>query len=134
MKLTTVKLRINDFSIEDRKLISDLGSILNPFFDSLILAINKNLTVNDNLPFEFITLKTKVNSNGIPIINSIISTNLKNVKGFICINAVNNDNSSSYINSTPFLTTEVNSNNITIKHISGLASNTNYTLTLLAIS
>lgn len=140
-----------------------LGGIINPLIDKLIVAFNKNLTVDDNLPFEFKTLDTIVDESGIPQINSTLSTGLKNLKGYICLNIIQQDSASSGLSSflgteddetlitesgdnlaldnsglfplaTPFLTTETIGSLSYIRHIAGLKPNVNYRLILLAIS
>jgi hypothetical protein len=134
MKLQSIRIKANDFPEDQREFADALGGTLNPFIDKLIIGFNKNFTVDDNLPFEFKTLDTKVDANGIPQINGAISTNLKNLKGYVCINVINLDGTALYPTATPFLSIEVNINIINIRHIAGLPANTNYRLTLLAIS
>jgi hypothetical protein len=134
MRLQSVRIKANDFPDDQREFADALGGALNPFIDKLVIGFNKNFTVDDNLPFEFRTLDTKVDANGIPQINSAINTNLKNLKGYICINVINLDGTTSYPMATPFLSIEVNTNIVNIRHIAGLPSNVNYRLILLAIS
>jgi len=134
MRIDPVSIRSMDFSKDQKDIAVAFGDLLNPFMSQVVIAFNKNLSVDDNLPFEFKTVEIKVNSSGIPIGNSTFSTNLKSFKGYVCINASNNDNSSSYVTSAPFLTTELNSGSVTIKHVTGLAADANYTLVLLGIS
>lgn len=134
MRLQSVRIKANDFPDDQKEFADALGGALNPFIDKLVIGFNKNFTVDDNLPFEFKTLDTRVDALGIPQINTAISTNLKNVKGYICINVFNLDGTTVYPTSTPFLSTEINTNIINIRHIAGLPANVNYRLTLLAIS
>lgn len=134
MKLQSVRIKTNDFPPEQKQLADTLGGILNPFIDKLVIGFNKNFTVDENLPFEFKVVDMQVNSSGIPLKNQVVSTSLKNFRGYICINITNNDNSSSYVTSAPFLTTETSSEGIIIRHITGLVASTNYTLILLGIS
>jgi hypothetical protein len=134
MKLQSVRIKPADFPEDQKEMADTLGGILNPFIDKLIIGFNKNFTVDDNLPFEFRTLDIRVNASGVPQLNQKITTNLKNLKGYICINASNLDNTGIYPSSTPFLSIDIIGNTSTIRHIAGLPANTNYRLTLLGIS
>jgi hypothetical protein len=134
MKLQSVRIKTNDFPPEQKQLADTLGGILNPFIDKLVIGFNKNFTVDENLPFEFKTIDMQVNSSGIPLKNQVVSNSLENFKGYICVNVYNNDNSTSYVTSAPFLSTEISAEGIIIKHITGLVASTNYTLILLGIS
>ena len=132
MKIPPLKIKSNDFSAEHRQLTDTLGGMLNPFFDKIVSGFNKNLTIDENLPFEIKTLDMKVDSSGIPLVNGIIQTNLNNFKGFICINITVADNN--YPTSCPFIISEVSGSQISIRKIIGLAPNITYRLVLLGIS
>lgn len=134
MRVDPVSIRSADFPKDQKELATAFGDILNPFMLQVSLALTKNLTISENLPFELKSVQIRVDSSGIPIGNSSISTDLKNFKGYICINASNDDNSGSYVTSAPFLTTQVESGIVSVKHVTGLAADTLYTLVLLGIS
>ena len=134
MRVDPVSIRSTDFPKDQKEIATALGDILNPFMSQVSIAFTKNLTVSENLPFEFKSIQIRVDSSGIPIGNSTVTTDLKNFKGYICINASNDDNSSSYVISAPFLTTQIESGVVTVKHVTGLAADTLYTLVLLGIS
>jgi hypothetical protein len=134
MRLQSVRIKANDFPEDQQEFADALGGALNPFIDKLVIGFNKNFTVDDNLPFEFRTLDIKVDGSGTPQINGAISTGLRNLKGYICINVINLDGTATYPTATPFLSTEVNTNMVKIRHIAGLPSGVNYRLTLLGIS
>jgi hypothetical protein len=134
MKLQSVRIKANDFPDEQRELADALGGLLNPFIDKLVIGFNKNFTVDDNLPFEFRTLDTVVDSSGIPQINSVLTTNLKNFKGYICVNVINLDGSTIYPTACPFLTIDIVGTTVNIRNIAGLPANTNFRLILLGIS
>jgi len=163
MKIQSLRIKSNDFPKDQKEMAETLGGVINPLIDKLVIAFNKNLTVDDNLPFEFITLDTRVDESGIPQINSSLSTNLKNLKGYICLNIIqqskgessiadflgtedgntliteNGDNiglnnAGFYPVAAPFLTTETIGSMSYIRHIAGLKAGVNYRLILLAIS
>jgi len=132
MKLQSVRLKTNDFPEDQKQFIDTLGGILNPFIDKLVIGFNKNFTVDDNLPFEFKTLDISVNSQGVPISNNVLNTNLKNFKGFLCINVLST--TGVLPSSAPFLMTETSGSQIKIVKITGLTANVTYRLILLGIS
>ena len=117
MKLQSVRLKTNDFPKEQKEFIDTLGGILNPFIDKLVIGFNKNFTVEDNLPFEFKTLDITVDSSGVPISSNIISTNLKNFKGFLCINVLSTTTTSVLPSSAPFIITETSGSQVKLVKI-----------------
>jgi hypothetical protein len=134
MKLDPARIKTNDFPEEQKEFVEALGGILNPFVDKLLIAFNKNLTVDDNLPFEFKTLDIKVDPSGVPLVNQNITTKLTNFKGFVCLNVLDLDNTGNLPSTCPFLITKTSANNIKIVKITGLSSNITYRLVLLGIS
>ena len=135
MKLAPVKIRTTDFDAEDKPMADELGSLLNPFFDQLVLAFNKNLSVEDNLPFEFVTLDVAVNSTGVPLSSRTIKSTLKNFKGYICVSVTELSGSGVYPSALPLVITTVSQEtNINITKVLGLPSFINYRLLLMGIS
>jgi hypothetical protein len=135
MKLQSVKIKTSDFPEEQKEFVETLGGLLNPFIEKLVIGFNKNFTVVDNLPFEFINFQVKVDSNGVATPN-IINTNLKGFKGYICVNALNVDSVSpnTTASNCPFLITEVSGNAVKINKITGLPAGVTFNLTLMGIS
>lgn len=134
MKIQSAKIKTGDYPADQKILVEKLGKTLNPFNDDLVLAFNKNLTVEDNLPFEFKTVDIKVDGSGTPTSNATQTTGLTNFKGYICINVIDINNSGVYPLSTPFLSTDIKSTSVVIRHITGLTSGITYRLVLLGIS
>jgi hypothetical protein len=133
-KLQSARIKVSEFQPDQQDMAANLGGTLNPFIDKLLLAFNKNITVEDNLPFEFKTLDIQVDGSGVPTINGKLLTSLKNLKGYICINVQDINNSGVYPTGTPFLSTEIVGTSVTIRHIAGLTNGITYRLTLLGIS
>jgi hypothetical protein len=133
MKLSSVKIKTSDLPKDYKELADALGGLLNPFIDNLVNGFNKNITVEDNLPFEFKTIDIVVDSNGKPTSNSSIFTNLKNHKGYICVNILD-VHGTGLPNTAPFLFTETSGNFVIVKKITGLTAGYTYRLVLLGIS
>ena len=134
MKLQSVRIKSNDFPEDQQEFAEALGGILNPFVDKLVIGFNKNFTVDDNLPFEFKTLDTQIDANGVPLINSTLQTGLRGFKGYVCVNVIDINSTGIYPTSAPFLSTEVVNNSVKIRHIAGLPTGAIYRLILLGIS
>ena len=143
MKLQSVRIKTNDFPKDQREFVNALGGILNPFIDKLVIGFNKNFTVDDNLPFEFKTIDVVVDGTGRPSVfltpttlaaqTLTVQTNLKNFKGFICINATDLSGATTPSH-TPFVSFTISGNTITISKITGLTTLRTYRLVLLGIS
>lgn len=136
MRVQFKKIKTNDFPKEHKELAEKLGNTLNPMMDQLEIAFNKNINVDDNIPFEFKTVDMIVDVNGIPENNEMVTTTLKTFKGYICINALNLENTGTYPTATPFLSTSFDNlrSVVTIQHISGLPTGVKFRLYLLGIS
>lgn len=134
MKLSPVKLKTNDFEEKDKEFVEALGGILNPFIDNIVRGFNKNFSVDDNLPFEFRTIDVTVDINGNPISVTSFTTNLVNIKGYVCINVIDIQNTQIYPTGTPFISFEISGTTVKIKNIASLPSGATYRLVLLGIS
>jgi hypothetical protein len=134
MKISPVKIKANDFPKEHIGIATALGGLLNPFFDKVVMGFNKNLTVEENLPFELKTITIKVNSSGSPYSNNILQTGLTDFKGFICISLTDVNNTGSYPSSTPFIIYDISGSTITIRKVVGIPAEVTYNLVLLGIS
>lgn len=132
-KLQTKKININDFSVDSREDISKIARSLNPFYDDIERAFRKGLTVEDNLPFQYLTLKLEVDVTGKPKQTMATAFNLTNVKGCVIISATALDNVS-YPTSAPFVSYTLSGSTLTVTNIAGLPANKIFTLTLLLMA
>ena len=132
-KIQTKKLNINDFSPDSRQDISKLARSLNPFFDDIERAFRKGLSVEDNLPFQYVTVDVAVDINGTPKQQVSTSFNLTNLKGCVIINAIASDNVS-FPTSAPFASFKTVGNVFTLVNVAGLPVDKNFTLTLLLMA
>lgn len=132
-KIQSKKININDFSLDSRPDVAKLARSLNPFFDDVERAFRKGLTVEDNLPFQYVTFTVTVDLSGVPLSSTIISTNLTNVRGMCIIDAVASDGVS-HPTGAPFVSKTISNNIIRIDHVAGLPSSKQFTLTALILS
>lgn len=126
------RLLAEDFSADDRQLISKLGLVLNPFTEQIILAMRKNITIADNLNMEYKTLSIKVNASGIPTSSNQFQTSISTkINGISCENYQNLTNPTSYPTSGITVSWVQKGNIIEIQHVTGLNSTDTHNITLL---
>jgi hypothetical protein len=152
VKLQAARIKASDFPPKEREVAELIGGVLNPFIEKVVIGFNKNLTVDDNLPFEFKTIDVRVTTSApagganqpgvLPIAANgsvipqtyTIPTNLNSLKGFICINVTDLSGGNNIPTHTPFVVFSVSGKKVTIQRITGLTPNILYRLVLLAIS
>jgi hypothetical protein len=128
----TKRIVTEDFQKDDQALVSKLAFTLNSFFEQTANALNKNLTIEDNLNMEVKSVTITVDASGIPTTAAAFQTALKTkVRGATVIAARNQTSATTYPTSAPFLTFEQNDGIITIQHIAGLQASNSYSLTIL---
>lgn len=132
-KVTNLK-RINkeDFPVEDHEFVGKLAFILNPFFEQIVTAFNKNIDF-DNLNQEFIFFETEVDDKGKPKKDREIKTLLRSrPRGIMCVSA-NNLTDNTPVTGAPFISYTINNNVISIQNITGLPANKRFRLSLIII-
>lgn len=133
MKLNTIKRIIKeDFSQKDQELVGKLAIPLNQFIEQMITGLNKNITIDDNIPFEIRDLNITVDT-GLPITTAAFKTILAKPKGIIVINVTNLEDDTP-LTSAPFVQFSFKQPIVTINKIYGLPDNIKFNLSLLLIS
>lgn len=135
MKIPTFKrLFKQDYPAEQQPMIEKLSYSVNTGFDSIISALTRNLTFNDNFNSEIKTFDIITDSAGTPTNTVSFSTIINgNVAGIIVLRAINKTNTTSYPNATPFITYTQNNNNLTVSNITGLTAKDTYSITILMV-
>lgn len=123
------RLQPEDFNQDEQELVEKIGLILNPFMDEVFETINGRLDYA-NLQREYKQYTVKVDANGKPTTEVKIATKFNQLKGIVCIRAINQSNSSLHPTSQPFVSFEQSSNSIIVSHITGLQSGNSYLLIL----
>lgn len=131
-KLSTKKLNISDYSKENQQDIAKLARSLNPLMDDLERLFRKGLTTDDNLPFQYVTVSTSVDSSGIPkspikITSSLTTT----IRGCLVVNATSTLADPS---ATVGIQTIISGTNIEIKKVFGLPANILFDITILVVT
>lgn len=135
-KVSTFKrLSKENFSEENRELIETLGFSINDFASEIINALNKNITIDDNLKMEYKDITVIVDGSGFPTKTTQYTIGLDSrIRGVLVVRAQNLDNIANFVNNAPFISYSQNNNNIiTVNHITGLIANEEYRLTLLSL-
>lgn len=135
MKLTGGRRVITeDFKREEQGFISKLAFVINPIFEQIIQAFNKNITVSENLAMDYKTVDVIVDGSGNVTNNAVFTSDLTKVTGILPIRLQNGDTTA--ITSPTggiFCTFNKNGRLLTITHTTGLTAGTKYRITLLVL-
>jgi hypothetical protein len=123
MKIPSLKrLLIEDFPNQDKGFLGSLFYIINQGFEFLTLALNKNLTFEDNMRAQIKEIKVTA-----PLSNPIF---VKNELGLPCkdiwITNVTNVSDTTYLSAAPFIQFDNVANQIRINSIVGLSAGKTY--------
>lgn len=122
-----------DFSSEFHKLIDGIGITFNNAIESLFIALNGNLSLQDNIKCTIKDVTVRVNSSGVPVTDLTVTLgDSTKVLGVTVLSVLNDTNPNSYPVSGVFISFSQSGSNINIKHITGLQANTDYTIKLVA--
>jgi len=134
MKLPSFKrLFSSDFPEEFKSLVEQFGSSLNYGIEVLYQALNKEITLRDNIKCTVRDITVTVNASGIPTtpISFKLDT-MGKVEGVIVISAQNLVNSTTYPISGILITGQQVNSLFQVSHITGLQANQPYTLRAVA--
>lgn len=122
-----------DYDSEEQGLIDKLSSSLNYGIEVLYDALNRKLTLRDNISCTVKDVEVTVNSSGIPNSSTTFSMDITNkIDGLMVIRAENLTNSNTYPSGGVFVTFSQNNTTVTIIHVTGLQANNNYRLRIVA--
>lgn len=123
-----------DFKQEDQVFVNKLLFPINQMFESLVLALNKGLTFEDNVDSQIRDVTTSVDASGVPIVDlSIPSTLRGQAKGLLCLSANNLTDTTVYPTTAPFINFIQDGKDLRILHITGLQASNTYQLKLLIL-
>lgn len=123
----------NDYKAEDRDLVDRMALSINNGFDPLYFALNKRLTLSDNMLATVKDVEVKVDSNGTPLITTSFKLDADyQVAGCQVILAQNLVNSNVYPTGQPFISFTQNGSNVFINNITNLQANTRYLVRIVA--
>lgn len=122
----TRKLFVEDFDTKDRALVGKLAFTLNPFLNSVVDALDRNLTINDNLNASEITIQFTAPASKASPIKTKTELNT-NCIGTLITSVENLDNNNEILASAPFIQfNNSDDNQIQIYNVTGLTSGNRY--------
>lgn len=134
MKLPNLRrLFTQDFPAEYQSLINTLSGVLNINQQLVYDALNKKISLSDNIDCIFKDFNVTVNASGIPVSSTIFTLDDKtrNLQGIEVVRASNLTNSSIYPTGAPFLTWQQVQTGIQIQHVTGLPAGNTFNLKII---
>lgn len=122
-----------DFSSKDQTLIEKLAYPINQLLEFVARAMNKGISLDDNINCQIKDLDITVDSTGTPKQTVNFKSELKSqAKGLSVLRAQNLDNPNTYVSGAPFISYEEASGQIAIKNVAGLQADNKYRLKVIA--
>ena len=133
MKLQNYRrLLKTDFSQDDQKLIEQIGESVNPGIEILYQALNKRLTIGDNLQATERDVEVRVNASGNPINSTFANSDFNSPVRNVFVGKVENlTNSSVYPTASPFISWSNTTSGIQINNITGLPTGNTFRLRII---
>jgi len=124
------KLVTGDYPKKYEDLVEPLAFVLNPFIESLLNALNRGLSFNDNFNADYKDIEVKL-----PLNNYRLLHNVKGkVSGVIVARVLNLENNAQTLTTAPHVDfTLVDEQVIQITNITGLEQNVRYKLRILLL-
>lgn len=128
------RLNKQDYQTEYQKLVDQLASSLNIAIDSLNGAVNKNISLTDNIAGTLKDINVTVDANGLPTSATQFSLTVANQKiiGTQVIYAQNTANSAIYPTGGIFISFTQTTTGILINNITGLPSGQPFLIRVMA--
>lgn len=122
-----------DYTQEFQNLVEKMAISINYGFEVLYDALNKKISLNDNIYCTVKDIEITVDINGVPKTTTAFSLDINaKIIGIVVLSANNLTNSAIYPSSGVFINFSQNNTNIIIDHITGLQADNNYRLKLVA--
>lgn len=126
------RITAEDFDEKDKSLVSKIAYSINVFAEDVTTALNKNISIEDNLSIVKKDITITVDRTGTPTTSSIITSGLGSFcSGMQVIKATNITNPSVSPTNQPFITFSDNEGKITISKITGLQADNKYILRVI---
>jgi hypothetical protein len=137
MKLPSFKRILStDFQDEYKGLVNKLAVSINDGLESVYNALNKRITLKDNIQCTVKTVQVTVNASGLPTTTTTFQVDVPNTKveGCMVISAINQVNTTSYPSSGVFISFTQLENTVRIDHVTGIQANVPYSLKIVAFN
>ena len=122
-----------DFDQKDQPFVEKFSFFFNNGIETLYNALNKNISLKDNILCTVRDLEVAVFSTGLPKTTTSISVDISGkIIGLNVLKVENLTNSNSYPSSAVFISWTQDNKTIYINHITGLTVNDNYRIKVVA--
>jgi len=134
MKLPSFRRLIRtDFKQEFQALVDQLSVSINIGIENIYDALNRKITLRDNIACTVKEIDVKVDASGTPLSTTQFQMDITNrLDGITVLNAINLDVSTNYPTSGIFISWTQTQTGILINNITGLQANQTYRLKLVA--
>lgn len=134
MKLPNFKrIYYTDYPEDAQKIIEQLSYTINNGFESLFNAVNKGLTLRDNLSTSVRDVAITVDANGKPLsATSFGIDNANTIDGLQVIRASNQSNGVAFPSGGIFISYTQSGKKVTIDNITGLPANNQFSIRVIA--
>jgi hypothetical protein len=134
MRLSSFKrLYKGDFKQEFQALVDQLATSINIGIEALYDALNRKLTLRDNIACTVKEIDVKVDAAGTPTTTTLFKMDISNrLEGITVLSALNTDDSTGYPTGGIFISWTQTQNGILINNITGLIANQTYRLKIVA--
>ncbi len=124
---------LSDYSEEEQPLVSKLSQTINQGLETLFDALNKKISLGDNILCTVKDVVIQVDSSGTPQNATSFQLDITGtIVGCVVLKAENLTNTAVYPTSSPFISYTQTQNGIRIDHVTGLQSNNQYRLRIVA--
>lgn len=114
-------------------MVERLSYSINIFADNINAALNKNISLQDNIQCTVKSFNIEVDSVGKPKNPTAFTlTSTGKLTGITVLTAINQTNSNIYPTGTPFISYNLNNTIVSITNVAGLPANNVFTLTVVA--
>lgn len=134
MKLPSLRrMYTQDFPPENADLVTALADVLNINLQVVYDALNKKVSLTDNIDCIFKDVSVVVGANGVPLSSTIFTLDDKtrNLQGLEVVRATNTTNSAVYPTGGIFITWQQVQTGVQIQHVTGLPANNKFTLRVI---
>lgn len=134
MKLPSFRrLFTSDYDSQYKQLVETLSVSLNQGIQVVYEALNRQLSLRDNIKCTVKDVSFQVNALGNPVVTTSFITDVPGrIDGLTVVNAINQTNSSAYPTGGVFVSFTQADRVVTITNVTGLQPNNTYLLRLIA--
>ncbi len=122
-----------DYAPDQQEFVEKIAVSINNGFETIYDALNKKLTLSENLSSTIKDVELEVNSSGVPTKLTVFTVDFDGRVALIMIGKLDNlSNSQVFPTQAPFITYRQSDKNVTIQHVTGLQPGYVYRIKVVA--